>query len=142
MNDVAASTKAQRRSAQCNSALPVMRRIMALACWLFLGGSLRRLALAAFALLLLGDAPAFAAPEMQKAHVGVGGLELACFYDTARALSPVRGGLLGRAGAGQMGGPEVGPALAGEPFGLRPPPSRNFGVIAASEHVGDSAAFE
>src|SRR5436309_11848140 len=66
----------------------------------------------------------------------------ACFYDTARALSPVRGGLLGRAGAGQMGGPEVGPALAGEPFGLRPPPSRNFGVIAASEHVGDSAAFE
>src|SRR5438552_6577108 len=256
MNDVAASTKAQRRSAQCNSALPVMRRIMALACWLFLGGSLRRLALAAFALLLLGDARAFAAqaaqvielgaaylaaahdldridhrrierehaldaltignlahrevlvepgagapdahaligldaaalalhhlvvddervarleigngfaggklrhlllfelfdqvhrvspsaaPEMQKAHVGVGGLELACFYDTARALSPVRGGLLGRAGAGQMGGPEVGPALAGEPFGLRPPPSRNFGVIAASEHVGDSAAFE
>src|SRR6476469_8420351 len=41
-----------------------------------------------------------------------------------------------------MGLPEVGPALAGEAFGLGAPPSRDPGVIAGTEDFRDGMALE
>src|SRR5262249_35062677 len=76
----------------------------------------------------------------------------ASFYDTAGVLSPfptaprVRPFLrllrrVGRAGAGEMRGPQVRPARAGEPLGLGPAPSGNLGVVAGSEHIRDRATL-
>src|SRR4051794_2634751 len=66
----------------------------------------------------------------------------ASFYDKDWALSPFRAGILRWSAARQMGVPKVGPALAGEPFGLGPPPSGDPGVIAGGEDFRDGMALE
>src|SRR5262245_62341152 len=77
----------------------------------------------------------------------------ASFYDTEATLSPVRLGLLGRplfgcrsgrfgrSRPGQMRRPEVGPAGAGEPLGLRAAPGRDLGVVAGAQHLRERTAL-
>src|ERR1051326_327922 len=41
----------------------------------------------------------------------------------------------------EIGGPQIGPPLAGQPLGLLPAERRDLGVIAGDEHVRDRAAL-
>src|SRR4051812_2873999 len=60
-----------------------------------------------------------------------------------RACHPVRGSrLFGAFGPGPVGRPEVGPALAGQPFGLGLPPGPDLGVVASGQDFGDALALE